>query len=63
LKCRGSLVCFRFFSGVVEGVFAGGFAIFGCAERGFSMVKRGGFVVKVRLETAPNRALKNMPTF
>jgi hypothetical protein len=48
---------------VVEGVFAGGFAHFGCAERGFSMVNRGGIVVKVWLETAANLALKNMPAF
>jgi hypothetical protein len=27
------------------------------------MVNRGGFVVKVWLETAANSALKNMPTF
>jgi hypothetical protein len=40
------------------GVFAGGFAVFGCAERGFSMVKRGGVVVKVWLEDAADRALK-----
>jgi hypothetical protein len=45
------------------GVFAGGFAVFGCAERGFSMVNRGGFVVKVWWETPADRALKNMPTF
>ena len=52
-----------FFLALVEGVFAGGFAVFGCSERGFSMVNRGGFVVKVWLETTANRALKNMPTF
>jgi hypothetical protein len=45
------------------GVFAGGFAVLGCAERGFLMVKRGGFVVKVWLEDAASRALKKMPTF
>jgi hypothetical protein len=45
------------------GVFAGGFAVFGCAGRGFSMVNRGGFVVKVWLETPSNSAAKNMPTF
>jgi hypothetical protein len=45
------------------GVFAGGFAVFGCAGRGFSMVNRGGFVVKVWLEDAANLALKNMPAF
>jgi hypothetical protein len=44
------------------GVFAGGFAVPGCAERGFSMVNCGGFVVKEWLEDAANRALKNMPT-
>jgi hypothetical protein len=47
----------------VEGVFAGGFAVFGCAERGFSMVNRGGFVVKVWLETAANLVLKNFHFF
>jgi hypothetical protein len=45
------------------GVFAGGFRVFGCAEPGFSMVNRGGFVVKVWLETAANSATKNMPLF
>jgi hypothetical protein len=45
------------------GVFAGGFAVFGCAERGFSMENRGGFVVKVWLEDAADRALKDFPFF
>jgi hypothetical protein len=46
-----------------RGVFAGGFAVFGCAERGFSMVKRGGFVVKVWLEDAANLARKKCQFF
>jgi hypothetical protein len=48
---------------VVEGHFAGGFAVFGCAGRGFWMVNRGGFVVKVWLETAAFRARKKCQFF
>jgi hypothetical protein len=43
---------------VVDGRFCRGFAVFWRAERGFSMVKRGGFVVKGWLEDAANQALK-----
>jgi hypothetical protein len=45
------------------GVFAGGFAIFGCAERGFCMVNRGGFVVSLWWEAWSKMASKNTPTF
>jgi len=45
------------------GVFAGGFRVFGVQNVVKCVVNRGGFVVKVWLETTANRALKNMPTF
>jgi hypothetical protein len=62
-RFRGRLIFGLFFSVGWRGVFAGGFANFGCAERGFCVVHRGGFVVKMWLETTANRPAKNMPTF
>ena len=48
---------------MVEGRFAGGFAIL-CAQNVVNcVVDCGGFVVKAWLETAANRVEKNTPTF
>jgi hypothetical protein len=46
------------FSGMVDGRFCRGFAVFGVQNVVKCVVKRGGFVVKVRLENAANRALR-----
>ena len=48
---------------MVEGVFAGGFAIFGVQNVVNWLVKRGGVVVKVWLETTAKSFAKNMPPF
>jgi hypothetical protein len=45
------------------GVFVGGFAVFGVQNVVKCVVKRGGFVVKVWLKDAANRALKDFPFF
>jgi hypothetical protein len=44
-------------------VFAGGFAVFGVQNVVKRVVNRGGFVVKVWLETAANRAGKTCQLF
>jgi hypothetical protein len=51
------------FFGCENGVLAGGFANFGCAEDGFCVVNRGGFVVKTWLETTANRPAKIFQLF